>query len=85
MRKRFAGVVPEQPRRKRRSTGQESNGGSIAMSQFNGDKARFNRERKQNIQRRKRSKALFLAAASSPSPEAGKKPRSVPDVSKDRE
>jgi hypothetical protein len=55
------------------------------MSQFNGDKARFNRERKQNIQRRKRSKALFLAAASSPSPEAGKKPRSVPDVSKDRE
>ena len=33
------------------------------MSRINGDKARFNRERKQNIQRRKRSKALFLAAA----------------------
>ena len=33
------------------------------MSQFNGDKARFNRERKQNIQRRKRNKALFQAAA----------------------
>ena len=31
------------------------------MSQFNGDKARFNRERKQNIQRRKRNKALFEA------------------------
>ena len=32
------------------------------MSQFNGDKARFNRERKQNIQRRKRNRALFQAA-----------------------
>ena len=34
------------------------------MSQFNGDKARFNRERKQNIQRRKRNRALFQAAGS---------------------
>jgi hypothetical protein len=56
------------------------------MSQFNGDKARFNRERKQNIQRRKRNKALFEAAgASANSSAAGKKPRSVSDPSKDRE
>ncbi len=56
------------------------------MSQFNGDKARFNRERKQNIQRRKRNKALFQAAAVSASSSAvSKKPRSVPDLSKDRE
>jgi hypothetical protein len=55
------------------------------MSQFNGDKARFNRERKQNIQRRKRNKALFQAAGlSTPSSDASKKPRSVPDISKDR-
>lgn len=56
------------------------------MSQFNGDKSRFNRERKQNIQRRKRNKALFEAAgASASSSAAGKKPRSVSDPSKDRE
>ena len=55
------------------------------MSQFNGDKARFNRERKQNIQRRKRNKALFQAAGLSPSSsEVSKKPRSVPNLSKDR-
>ena len=55
------------------------------MSQFNGDKARFNRERKQNIQRRKRNKALFQAAgASANSSDAGKKPCSVPALSKDR-
>jgi hypothetical protein len=55
------------------------------MSQFNGDKARFNRERKQNIQRRKRNKALFLAAAvSSGNPEAGKKPSIAADAGKSR-
>jgi hypothetical protein len=32
------------------------------MSQFNGDKSRYNRVRKQNIQRRKRNRALFEAA-----------------------
>jgi len=30
-----------------------------AMSQFNGDKARFNRERRQNIHRRKRTRELL--------------------------
>jgi len=55
------------------------------MSQFNGDKSRFNRERKQNIQRRKRNRALFQAAGvSSAGSDAGKKPRSVPDIGKDR-
>ncbi|MGH9637351.1 MAG: hypothetical protein ACRD72_21160 [Candidatus Angelobacter sp.] len=55
------------------------------MSQFNGDKSRFNRERKQNIQRRKRNRALFQAAgASSGGSDASKKPRGVPDISKDR-
>jgi len=64
----------------------EQKHGGAAMSQFNGDKARFNRERKQNIQRRKRNKALFQAAAVSASSSAvSKKPRSVPDLSKDRE
>lgn len=56
------------------------------MSQFNGDKARFNRERKQNIQRRKRNKALFQAAGVTASgSDTTKKPRSVPGLSKDRE
>ena len=55
------------------------------MSQFNGDKARFNRERKQNIQRRKRNKALFEAAGiSATTTQSSKKPRNVPDLSKDR-
>jgi hypothetical protein len=55
------------------------------MSQFNGDKSRFNRERKQNIQRRKRNRALFQAAGVSASnPDAGKKPRGVTDLGKDR-
>ena len=56
------------------------------MSQFNGDKARFNRERKQNIQRRKRTKALFQAAGIGVSDSgASKKPRGVPEsISKDR-
>ena len=62
----------------------------VAMSQFNGDKARFNRERKQNIQRRKRNKALFQAAGISatgidaPGPQSSQKPRSASDLSKDR-
>lgn len=54
------------------------------MSQFNGDKARFNRERKQNIQRRKRARALFQAAATSSHSDAGKKPQGVPDAAKGR-
>jgi hypothetical protein len=55
------------------------------MSRINGDKARFNRERKQNIQRRKRSKALFQAAGlSAASPETGKRPGSAPDAAKAR-
>jgi hypothetical protein len=57
----------------------------VAMSQFNGDKARFNRERKQNIQRRKRNKALFESAGiSTTSTQPSKKPRSASDLSKDR-
>ena len=32
------------------------------MSQFNGDKARYNRERKQNASRRLRTRALLDAA-----------------------
>ncbi len=56
-----------------------------AMSRFNGDKARFNRERKQNIQRRKRHRALFQgAAANSSSAEAGKKPSAAVDAGKNR-
>jgi hypothetical protein len=56
------------------------------MSQFNGDKARFNRERKRNIQRRKRSKALFQAAGvSAVSADTSKKPRRVADLGKDQE
>jgi hypothetical protein len=55
------------------------------MSQFNGDKSRFNRERKQNIQRRKRNRALFQAAGLNPnSTDPGKKPRGVSEVGKDR-
>ncbi len=45
------------------------------MSRFNGDKSRFNRERKQNIRRRLRTRALLQAAASVVAkPEANKKP-----------
>ena len=48
------------------------------MSQFNGDKARFNRERKQNASRRLRTRALLEAAGLKVAkPEAGKKPRSA--------
>jgi len=55
------------------------------MSQFNGDKSRFNRERKQNIQRRKRNRALFQAAGSNPnSTDTSKKARVVSEVGKDR-
>ena len=46
------------------------------MSQFNGDKARFNRERKQNASRRLRTRALLQAAGLKVAkPEASKKPR----------
>jgi hypothetical protein len=48
------------------------------MSQFNGDKARFNRERKQNVHRRLRTRELLQAAGLKVSqPEVGKKPRGV--------
>ncbi len=48
------------------------------MSQFNGDKSRFNRERKQNIHRRQRTRELLQAAGLSVrKPEASKKPRGV--------
>ncbi len=55
------------------------------MSRFNGDKARFNRERKQNIQRRKRNRALLQSAvANSSSAEAGKKPSAAVDSGQNR-
>ncbi len=54
------------------------------MSQFNGDKARFNRVRKQNIQRRKRARALFQAAAAGSHPDAGKKTQAVSSAAKGR-
>jgi hypothetical protein len=48
------------------------------MSRFNGDKARFNRERKQNAHRRLRTRALLEAAGLKVSPpEPGKKPRAA--------
>jgi hypothetical protein len=48
------------------------------MSRFNGDKSRFNRERKQNIRRRQRTRELLLAAGLNVSkPEPSKKPRGV--------
>jgi hypothetical protein len=51
------------------------------MSQFNGDKARFNRERKRNIQRRKRTRALFRAAGvSTVRADTSKKPRRIADL-----
>ena len=48
------------------------------MSQFNGDKARFHRERKQNERRRLRTRELLQAAGLKVSPpEASKKPRAA--------
>ena len=48
------------------------------MSRFNGDKARFNRERKQNIHRRQRTRELLAGGRTQVSkPEAGKKPRAT--------
>jgi hypothetical protein len=48
------------------------------MSQFNGDKARFHRERKQNAHRRLRTRELLQAAGVKISqPETAKKPRGV--------
>ena len=48
------------------------------MSQFNGDKARYHRERKQNERRRLRTRELLQAAGLKVSPlEANKKPRAV--------
>jgi hypothetical protein len=52
------------------------------MSQFNGDKARFNRERKQNASRRLRTRALLDAAGLKVAkPETGKKPSSAAEKS----
>ena len=47
------------------------------MSARNGDKSRFNRERKQRIARRKRTQALLQRAATERRPAAGAQPRSV--------
>jgi hypothetical protein len=48
------------------------------MSQFNGDKARFHRERKQNERRRLRTRELLQAAGIKVTPqEVGKKPRAA--------
>jgi hypothetical protein len=48
------------------------------MSLQNGDKARDHRERKQNIQRRKRTRELYLAAGIKPSQTvAGQRPASA--------
>jgi hypothetical protein len=48
------------------------------MSRFNGDKARFNRERKQNAHRRLRTRALLQAAGLVVAKaEPSKKPRGV--------
>lgn len=51
------------------------------MSRINGDKSRFNRERKQNIARRKRTRELLNQAAKQSkmaNAPASAKPRSVP-------
>ena len=48
------------------------------MSQFNGDKARFNRERKQNAAKRVRTRVLLQAAGLKVSPlEPAQKPRGI--------
>jgi hypothetical protein len=48
------------------------------MSQFNGDKARYHRERKQNASRRLRTRELLQAAGIKVSPpEGSKKPRAA--------
>lgn len=50
------------------------------MSAINGDKSRFNRERKQKISRRKRNRELFggtKAKAASMKPRAAAKPEAV--------
>jgi hypothetical protein len=48
------------------------------MSQFNGDKARYHRERKQNASRRLRTRELLQAAGLKVSPaKTGTKPRPV--------
>lgn len=50
------------------------------MSGINGDKARFHRERKQNIERRKRTRELLKTLREQPKPAAaasGAKPGAV--------
>jgi hypothetical protein len=50
------------------------------MSSINGDKSRFNRERKQKISRRKRNRELFEGAKAKPAsvkPAAAAKPETV--------
>jgi hypothetical protein len=55
------------------------------MSQYNGDKSRYNRERKQNIQRRKRNRALFEAGGvAAATPGATKKSSGTAVPAKDR-
>jgi len=46
------------------------------MSARNGDRSRFNRERKQKIARRKRTKELLKSAAMAPRASARVQPRS---------
>jgi hypothetical protein len=51
------------------------------MSAINGDKSRFNRERKQKLARRKRNREMLQHAAMQPKPAntgTPAKPRSVP-------
>ncbi len=51
------------------------------MSAINGDKSRFNRERKQKISRRRRNRELLLRAAAQPKAKDASfrtKPGSVP-------
>jgi len=51
------------------------------MSSRNGDKSRFNRQRKQNIARRKRTHELLVHRAKAPNPaeiSSRVQPRSVP-------
>ncbi len=51
------------------------------MSGINGDKSRFNRERKQNIERRKRTRELFKSLKAQPKAVAASKPPKTETVS----
>ena len=86
MQQRFAGAIRSTEWRETPDCAVLSEQPGGTMSQFNGDKARFNRERKRNIQRRKRTKALFQAAGvSAVSADRSKKARRVADLGEDQE